>query len=528
MHNMLSQGQLQSQPTAVITPQIPAAREKAAGVEILLAFIVLVWGINFPIVKTALRQFTPLAFNALRLLTRISPALATLKTPAADSMQTVVLNHVVIIEAAAGTIKPDMALAIRGSQIEIIAPAAQYQPQENSKVIDLSGHYVVPGYVEMHAHALLHPWDANGNIMPRYDRAAVLKILRVLLAHGITTVRDPGAPTEAAITLRELAAREKIIAPRILTAGRILNASSFDPEPFAVVTTAEQVRDEIRWQATAGVDFIKVYSSMPADLLQTAIAAAHEHGLRVIGHLQRTTWTQAAELGIDALCHAAPWSPEYLPEAQRAAYQQTLWGRVYWLQHLDLQAPAIDTLITALVHHRTAIDPTLIAMHSKFWGNDARYLEHPHSDLVPAVFRRGWPKGSFTASWTKEQYQRAQMQWPKLLAFIKLLHDRGVLLAVGTDTPTPWIIPGVSYHEELQLLAAAGIAARDVLRMATHNGALALGREEEIGTVAAGKRADLVVLRANPLDNIKNSQNIALVIKAGRIHDPRRLLDAND
>jgi imidazolonepropionase-like amidohydrolase len=349
-------------------------------------------------------------------------------------------------------------------------------------------------------------------------------MLRTLLAFGITTVRDPGAPTEAALTFRDLIAREQITGPSILTAGRILNASPFDPEPFAVVTTVEQVRDEIAWQAEAGVDFIKIYSSMPPELAQAAIAAAHKQGLRVIGHVQRTTWTEAAALGIDALCHAAPWSPEYLPEARRAAYQQTLFGRVYWLAHLDLHAPAVEALIAALVKHRVALDPTLIAMHSKFWGNDPRYVQHPQLELAPEVFRKGWPKGSFTAAWSTEQYQAAQAQWPKLLAFTKLLSDRGVLLTVGTDTPTPWIIPGVSYHEEMQLCAGAGIPAKAVLRMATSNAATALGRENEIGAVAPGRRADLVVLRENPLDSIQNTQKIALVIKSGKIYDPRLLL----
>ncbi|MGH7495625.1 MAG: amidohydrolase family protein [bacterium] len=458
------------------------------------------------------------------LCTGISPSLGATAYLAADSGQVVVLNHVALVEVTTGKIKPDMALVIRGTRIELIAPALQYQPQRDAKVIDLSRHYIIPGFIEMHAHLLLHPWDVEGNIMPRYDRPATLAMLRTLLAFGITTVRDPGAPTEAALTFRDLVAREEITGPRILTAGRILNASSFDPEPFAVVTTVQQVRDEIAWQAAAGVDFIKVYSSMPPDLVQAAIAAAHTHGLRVIGHTQRTTWTEAAVMGIDALCHVAPWSPEYLPESQRTDYQQTLFGRVYWLAHLDLHAPAVEDMIAALVRHRVALDPTLIAMHSKFWGNDPRYLQHPQSELAPEVFRRGWSKGSFTAGWDTTQYQAAQAQWPKLLAFTKLLHDRGVLLTVGTDTPTPWIIPGASYHEEMQLCAEAGIPSKEVLRMATSNAAVALGRENEIGTVAPGKHADLVVLGENPLDTIQNTQKIALVIKAGKIYEPRLLL----
>jgi imidazolonepropionase-like amidohydrolase len=178
----------------------------------------------------------------------------------------------------------------------------------------------------------------------------------------------------------------------------------------------------------------------------------------------------------------------------------------------------------ALVRHQVTIDPTLIAMHTKFWGNDPRYTRHPQMGLVPEGVRRGWPKGSFTASWTDDQYRQAQAQWPKMQGLTKLLLDRGVLLTVGTDKPTPWIIPGVSFHEEMQLLADAGIPAKDVLRMATINGARALGKEKSIGAVEAGMRADLVVLRADPLVDIKNTREIETVIQGGKIYEPAKLL----
>jgi len=435
----------------------------------------------------------------------------------------IVLQHVSVIDVEQGTLLPDMSVELNGDRIRSVVPSATHKPAQGARILDLTGRYLVPGFVEMHAHLLSHPWDADGNLLPRFDRDSTLQMLRLLLAHGITTVRDPGSETEAAVTLRSLLAKGKATGPALLTAGRILNASSFNPEPFAVVKDEAAVRDEIRWQAAAGVDFIKVYSSMPPELVRVAVEEAHAHGLRVIGHLQRTTWTRAAELGIDAVTHAASWSPEYLSEADRPGYDQTLFGRVYWLEHLDLKSPAVTSMADALARHRVSLDSTLIASHTKFWGNDPRYTKHPQLGLAPEMFARGWPKGSFTASWTDEQYRQAQAQWPKALALTKLFFDRGVLLTVGTDTPTPWIIPGVSFHEELRLLADAGIPARDVLRMATANGARALGREKEIGAVKPGMRADLVVLRANPLADIGNARKIELVIQRGAVHQPRVL-----
>ena len=452
-------------------------------------------------------------------------AVSTVVPPAPTGHPITVLQDVSILDVRGGRMLEEQAIEIRGEILHSIQPSASYVPPAGAEVHRLSGGFVVPGFVDMHAHVLLHPWKEDGGLSHRYERAGIEVLLKLLLAHGITTVRDPGAPTEAAITFREMVDRGVLTGPAILTAGRILNSSDFDPEPFAVVRDEEAVRREVRWQAAAGVDFIKLYASMPPSLVRAAIDEAHARGLPVIGHLQRTTWTEAAELGIDGLCHAAPWSVEYLPEEARAGYPPNLLGRAYWLEHLDLEGRSVQEMIAALARRRVAVDSTLIAMHSKFWGNDPRYVRHPALELMPELYRRGWPKGSFTASWTAADHQMARKQWPKLLALTGRLHAGGVPLTVGTDTPTPWIIPGISFHEELELLASAGIPPADLLRMATLNAAIALRREGKQGEIRPGQRADLVVLGANPLEDIRHTRAIRAVMKAGRLHEPEDLLE---
>ncbi|HEX2571330.1 MAG TPA: amidohydrolase family protein, partial [Polyangia bacterium] len=403
-------------------------------------------------------------------------------------------------------------------------PAASYVPPAGARVLDLPGRYVTPGFVDMHVHLLLHPWDAEGNITPQYDRAAVVKILRLLLAHGVTTLRDPGSPTEAAVQFRQLVRAGTLVGPNIVTAGRILNASDFPVEPFVRVESAAAVREEIRWQARVGVDLIKIYSSIGPDLARVAITEAHALGLPVIGHLQRTSWTEAAELGIDGLCHGAPWSPVYLAPADRPGYPQTLAGRAYWLEHIDLAGPPLRQMIATLAQRRVPVDPTLIALHTKFFGDQPRWRAHPRLHLMPESHRRGWPRGSFTASWSAADYARAQAAWPRMLAFTRALYQGGVPLVVGTDTPGPWIIPGVSLHEELALLGEAGIPPRDLLRMATVNAARALRRERDLGGLEPGMRADLVVLRGDPLADIANAARIEHVVLGGVLYRPEELL----
>jgi imidazolonepropionase-like amidohydrolase len=439
-------------------------------------------------------------------------------------VQTIVLSHVTVIDGSGAPPAREMAVVLSGGRIERVVAAAGFHPPQDAVVLDLPGRFVVPGFVEMHAHLLMHPWLPDGRIAPRFDRSATLRRLRVLLAAGITTVRDPGDETEAAVTLRNMIAEGKVLGPRVFTAGRILNDSTFAAEPFAPVHTAGQVREEVRWQAAAGVDFIKVYASMPPVLVRAAIEEAHAHGLPVIGHLQRTTWTEAARMGIDAISHAAPWSADLLAADERAGYPQTIFGRVYWLENLDLSSEAVRELIGALRATHVTIDPTLIAIRTKFWGNDPRYTHSPDAALAPSSDRFGWPAGSFTKDWTAAQYRQAQKAWPKLLAFVKLLFDSGVPLTVGTDTPSPWIVPGASFHEELRLLNEAGIPVSEVLRMATQGGAAALRHGGEFGLVRVGMRADLVVLRGNPLEDLGATRQIERVFLAGVGYDPEKIL----
>ena len=416
----------------------------------------------------------------------------------------------------------DCTIEIRDGKIARLNPATI---AAGAEVIDASGKFVLPGFVEMHAHLLLHPWDKEGNILPQFDRAATERLLKLLLGHGITTVRDPGAPTEAAIVLRKRVAGGEVIGPRIFTAGRIINASPFNPEPFHPVRNAEEVREEIRYQKSVGVDFIKIYGAMPPEPVKVAVEEAHALKLPVMGHLGATNWKEAAALGVDGVEHPSAWSwDEIAPSRRDHPNERGLLDRVAWLERLDPKSEAVQAMAKALAEHDVTVDPTLIAMHSKFWGNDPRYLKRPQLALMPAVFREGWPKGSFTADWTGADYERAQKAWPKLLAYVKTISEAKVRLTIGTDTPTPWIIPGDSFHEEMKLLTEAGISIPEVLKMATVNGTRTLKIAAPDGTIAIGATADLVVLERNPLEKIENTRSVSAVIRQGEIFAPATLL----
>src|SRR5256885_10000358 len=156
-------------------------------------------------------------------------------------------------------------------------------------------------------------------------------------------------------------------------------------------------------------------------------------------------------------------------------------------------------------------------MNTKLFGDSDRWQRNPDLALVPANVVKGFRAEASTRRWTPAQYVRAHAAWPKLLAWVRTLYQGGVLLTSGTDTPTPWVVPGASLHDEMLFLEEAGIPRAEVLRIATRNAAVALHREAEQGTIERGKIADLVVLGKDPLADLRNTRRIEMVIQRGKM-----------
>ncbi len=441
------------------------------------------------------------------------------KDPARDIRA---LTNARVVDGNGGPVLDNVTVVIEDGRIALVGPAAAVTLPAGARHIDLTGQVVMPGLVDMHYHvttgAMRYRRDAAGRLDSTYDRRLAERLLKVALARGITTIRDPGAsPLEAAIALREAVDSGRVLGPRIFTAGPIISDPRLSPE---------QLRQEVRAQADAGVDFIKLYSGIGPDQLRLAVEEAHTRRLPVIGHLQRTSWTEAAQAGIDFITHGGNWHEAYVLPGHRSAYEKldgTMRARISWLEWLDLEGPAVESMILALREHRVSVDPTLVAYHTKFWWRDSIYQRDSDVALVPEILENWRVIGMPTRDWTAEEFDRAQAAWPKLLALVARMQREGVHLTTGSDLASPWVIPGVALHQELALLVSAGIAPVEVLRMATRNGAEALGLLGERGTIEPGKRADLVVLEADPLRDIRNTGRIRYVVLGGRMFRPDEL-----
>lgn len=434
----------------------------------------------------------------------------------------VVFRGATLIDGTDAAPRLNATVVVRNGWIVGIGTGSEVEIPPGVRVIDLTGKYLLPGFVEMHGHLAIAAWAIDSSGPQRvlrypYDEEATRELTRSQLAFGITTVRNPAAPTREGVSLRDRVRSGELVGPRIITSGAPLDRS---PGNAAVdrVTTEAEVRAAVRRQAAAGVDFIKLYSTLDSALTAAGIDEAHRLGLPAVAHLWLTSWTDAANAGIDGITHIIVSNASLLPEARRAEYLQSIRGGQFmydWFKHADFDGPEVRGMIDAVVRRRLTIDPTLVAFEWTVWQEDSSFYPMESRQYVPPTLAAKMAEFMRLGRWSDADLASARTQIPRMQELARRLWQAGVPLTVGTDAANPWM-----YHRELELLAGAGIPNADVLRMATRNGAIALRRTSELGTVEAGKRADLVVLDADPIADIRNTRKIAWVVQDGRVARP--------
>ncbi|MFZ5617082.1 MAG: amidohydrolase family protein [Pseudomonadota bacterium] len=438
-----------------------------------------------------------------------------------------------LVDPPTEQITPNAYIAVKDGKIARLGtgapPSAVYASRQ-----DMSGGYAVPGLIDTHAHVTLGTVAFEADPAPafraNYDPAYTEHSARMLLAHGVTTIRDPGGDTAINVAYRNAAASGAIDGPEALVAGSVIDRSPFPFEGLSErpddVRTIEDIANA---QADAGVDFVKLYYGLTEEDIAHAAAAAQARDIQTIGHLS-ISWKKAAELGVDAIVHAMPASVDDLEPSARAAYLKNArpggFAFFEWWEAADLDGPVMREVIRTLAERKTHIDLTLIAFKLAFWGDDPafrdQYLGLAHPDMVEnwrAFFR-------FDLGWRTEDYARAKAVWPKILRFARMLHDAGVPMTLGTDQANPFVAPGASLVQEMKLHEDAGIARWAALRMATSEAAEILKLDAKTGRIAEGLDADVVFLNSDPTRNLDAFFNPLLVLSNGRAYDPAALRKA--
>ena len=428
------------------------------------------------------------------------------------------ITNVHVLDGTGAPARRVGAVLIEDGLIAAILPQGETD-FEAAQTLDGGDGYLVPGFIDAHVHILVPRCQSFASGEPVFDRQLSEKVASALLDFGITTVRSPATPTVDGLALRDDLNAGVVRGPQAKASAEFINDSRM---------SEAELRDYVRDAMAYKPDYFKVYARLSKQQVATVIDEAHRHGVPVIGHLGKTSWREGAELGIDFLTHAVDWSAKTLPPESREAYETArrergaIRARLDWLELLDLKSEEVTSMIEALVAHDIPVDPTLVAYDAKFSRPTyASYRQNPNAKVVPELFQ-DWSECSGLADdWTEEDYARWRGLFPKLQALVKLMHERGVTLITGSDTPNEWVIPGEGLHQELELLVEAGLSPAEVLSMTGEKAARALGFEDR-GVVAAGKRADLVLLSENPMADIRNTREISWVMQTGDVIFPRQ------
>lgn len=402
------------------------------------------------------------------------------------------LKDVQVIDGVSTTVLAHQTIIIRGNRIEKIGSSNQTSIPDSCVIFPLSGKFVIPGLIDTHVHLATEPSGTD-------SRARAEKDLRAMLLSGITSVRDMAGDARALASLSRDALVGDIQAPDIYYSALLAGPAFFTDSrthqtskgsipgqlPFMrAVTHTTDLTLAVAEAKGTGARAIKLYAQLDGGLARKITTEAHRQGLLVWSHTDLTIANPLAviESGVNSISHAgmiARWPAGTIPEAWlKPDLSERFWDAAF-------KSLAVDDYIKGMLRHKTILDATLVT-----YKND---LDDPSFGGVASY--------------------RTRANWEIGKRFTKLALSRGVPICTGTDTDEKKFVQ----REMKTLVKECGFTPMQVLISATKHGAMALGLDESIGTVSAGKVANLVVLSANPVESIDNIDSIELVIKNGRL-----------
>lgn len=391
---------------------------------------------------------------------------------------------------------------IKEGRIIEFGPASRTKVPDDALKIDAKGKYLMPGLADMHVH--LHDFDEPAN------RA----MFQLFLANGVTTILNLyGTPHH--LELRERIKRGELLAPVVYTSGPFVSDASAQKTP-----KLEEVERAVIEHKRAGYDFIKIHGDFSREAYRKLFEVARREGMRVIGHAPRN-------LGIEAIFeerqHAIAHAEEYIYayfyfKSEKSIRNANLEEKNRFFSELATRIPSVAQ---ATANAGVWVIPNLTAY--KGIGLQAKdikpVLARPEVKYVPQAFAKDWQpeRNTYVLRFSKgDAAWYFEKQYVLLEKLVKAFRDAGVPMLAGTDTPIPSIVPGFSLHDELSDLVAAGLTPYEAIRTATVNAARFLEALDQAGTIAVGKRADLVLIDGDPLKDVRNIRRISGVMAGGR------------
>jgi imidazolonepropionase-like amidohydrolase len=441
------------------------------------------------------------------------------------SQPTLALQHVNVVDVRAGRVLADQTVIVEGKRITNIGPANSIRPPAGANIINGNTKFLIPGLWDMHVHAA---WAGLDSIFAP-----------LFVANGVTDVREMfGAlPTVRAWKTRAQSGEW----PHMIASSHILDG----PRPIwptsATAGTPEEARRKVDSLQNAGADFIKVYNRLPRDAYRAAIDEAKRLGTYVAGHVpDAVTVAEASDLGQRTIEHLTAVSSDCSSmadtlRAERVALATdtsvtraiTSFARQTTRILATRDPERCAALIARLARNHTWQVPTLVVLRSMAHLDDGNFTADARRRFMPEAIVTSWNwRNDFRLRGrTPDDWANAKRAYQRNLEIVGEMRRAGVSILAGTDVLNPFAFPGFSLHDELALLVQAGLTPTEALRAATLNPAVFLNATDSLGTVEKNKRADLVLLDANPLTAIQNTQKVNAVVLNGRFYN-RTALDS--
>jgi imidazolonepropionase-like amidohydrolase len=420
---------------------------------------------------------------------------------------TLVLTDVNVVDIRSGEIHPDQIIIIVKNRITTVGPRKQVRYPRNAPTINGRGAYLIPGLWDMHVHLVFGDW------FPLAQQIS----LPLFVANGITGVRDMGSELETVQTWRNEIEAGRLIGPRIMTSGAMLDGPKPRFPSSLAIATPEDGRRAVDNQKHAGVDFIKLQSLIPRDAVLAIADEARKQDIPFEGHVPDSMRaSEMSEAGMHSFEHLIG-----IFEGSSPLEDEFLKGDKSETRFLASYDPARTAVLAALLaKNQTWQCPTLVWERGGNLIDVTDFSKDTRAKYVPGYWKdQTWKKFTeqIEAEFNTDDLETRKKFLEKELEVVQLLHKAGVPFLAGTDTPPGvYIFPGFSLHEELQRFVAAGFTPLEALQTATLNPARFFHMEDQLGAIENGKFADLVFLDANPLDDIRNTQKVSGVILNGR------------
>jgi hypothetical protein len=438
-----------------------------------------------------------------------------------------VLNHVRVIDGTGAAAKEDQAVVIANGKIQSIGPAASAQIPHGAQTMDRTGYSVIPGLVGMHDHLYYTDSIAVQRIGGHIGEPGLFiaeipyTAPRLYLAAGVTTLRTTGSLEP----YTDLKVKSRIDAnlmpgPSIDATAPYLEGAPTIFAQMHELTGPDDAKRMVEYWAAEGMTSYKAYMNITREELGVAIQAAHAHQMKLTGHLCSVTWPEAVALGIDDFEHGPVFADTEFAPDKKSDVCPASGGAMAWIP-LDVNGPQVQGLIQNLVSHHVAVTSTLPVFECGVPGRpklQRRTLEAMSAESAQSYLtaRAGVALDSSMTS-----LMRKEMDFE--IAFVKA---GGLLLGGPDPTGNGGVLPGFGDQREIELLVEAGLTPLQAIQVLTENGAKYLGRQDQIGTLAAGKQADLVLIKGDPSKTIDDIENVETVFKVGVGYDSKKLIES--